>query len=275
MIFAGLARLAFFVFVVYALLVVVISFLQRKLQYFPSSDMGDPKIPELLGMKPATIKTEDGLDLVSWFAPPKEQDGKIIVYFHGNAGNISNRDTKAAFYIQRGYGILLCGYRGYGLNPGTPTEEGLYKDARANIKWLSAQGYSMAQLVLYGESLGSGVAVQMAGEFQPKQVVLEAPFSSAAHVAKKAYFWLPVDSIMKDRYDNLEKIPHVKADILIVHGDRDEVVPIALGKRLFEAANHPKQFITIERGQHNDLYDLQAGAPIAEWLARKPEEKQA
>lgn len=271
MIFAGLARLIFFFLVVYVLLVIIVYFYQRSLQYFPSKDMGDPKLAESQKMQVVTIRTEDGLALTSWFAPPKDPADKVIVYFQGNGGNISHRASKAQYFMEKGYGVLLCGYRGYGLNPGNATEEGLYLDARATLKWLEAQGYKTGQLVFYGESLGSGVAVQMAGELQPRQLILEAPFTSAADVAKRAYFYLPVDMLMKDRYDSLAKIKDVKSALLIVHGDHDGVIPLDLGKKLFDAANHPKEFVTIERGGHNDLYDMHAAFPILEWLGKQVE----
>lgn len=271
----GAMRLVLFLLVVYSFLVIIVYFMQRSLQYFPSNDMGDPRLPEQLKMQVVTIKTEDGLDNVSWFAPPKEKNGKIIVVFHGNGGNISHRDIKAARLTGEGYGVLLCGYRGYGRNPGNPTETGLYRDARATVKWLEKQGYNIGQMVFYGESLGSGVAIQMATEFNPKHIILEAPFSSALSVAKRHYFYLPVDYMMKDRYDSLAKIGKVKASLLIVHGTLDGVIPISEGRKLFEAANHPKEFITIENAGHNNLYEMQAGLPIAGWLEKQiTQEKQ-
>lgn len=271
----GLVRLIPFLLVVYIFLVIIVYFMQRSLQYFPSADMGDPQLPKRLNMQVVTIKTEDGLDIVSWFAPPKEKNGKIIVLFHGNGGNISHRDIKAAKFTGEGYGVFLCGYRGYGKNPGNPTETGLYRDARAAVKWLEKQGYNIGQMVFYGESLGSGVAVQMATEFQPKHIILEAPFSSALSVAKRHYFYLPVDIMMKDRYDSLSKIGKVKASLLIFHGVYDGVIPISEGRKLFEAANHPKEFIAIENAGHNNLYEMQAGQPVSAWLERQiAQEKQ-
>lgn len=266
---AGLARLAFFILAVYLATVIAVYFFQRRLQYFPDNDLGDPAAPGILGMKTATVRTDDGLGLVAWFAPPKRKDGRVIVLFHGNGGNIGHRAIKASAFIARGYGVMLAEYRGYGGNPGRPSEEGLYRDARAAVKWLEGEGYGAGQLALYGESLGSGVAVQLATEIHPRIVILEAPFSSAADVAKTAYPVLPVDMLMKDRYDSIDKIAKTKPNLLIVHGDRDEVVPISQGRRLFEAANHPKEFIAIARGAHNDLYDHQAGRIVLDWLDKQ------
>jgi uncharacterized protein len=243
------------------------------MQYYP--DRGTPGTPAANGapeMKAVTVTTEDGLPLLAWFAPPRTKDGKvakdgrIIVLYHGNAGHIGGRASKVRVFLDRGYGVFLSEYRGYGGNPGSPTEQGLYADARAGLKWLEAQGFSPAQFVIYGESIGSGPAVQMALEWQPKILILESPFTSAVEVAKNAYFWLPVDVLLKDRYENIAKIRDIHASLLIVHGDMDTVIPHALGQKLYDAANHPKQIIIIENGAHNDLYEHHAGHIIADWL---------
>lgn len=246
-------RLAFFCLVVYAVLVAIVFMTQRSLQYHPSSDMGDPKMRELLGMREVTYETDDGLKLTSWYAPPKEKDGKVIVYFHGNAGNISGRAARARMFIDHGYGVLLAEYRGYGGNPGSPTEEGLYKDGRAALKFLDDEGYRVSQMVFYGESLGSGVSVQLAGEVQPPQMILESAFTSAVEVGARVYFYLPVSLMMRDRYDSLSKIKGVKSSLLMLHGAHDGLIPLFLGRKLFDAANDPKQFIEISNGGHANL----------------------
>lgn len=273
MIFFGLVRLAFFILVLYAAIVLAVYIFQRRLQYFPDNDLGDAEAPGILGFKSVKARTSDNFDLVAWFSPPKKKDGRVIVFFHGNGGNIAHRAIKASQMTARGYGVFLCEYRGYGGNPGSPTEEGLYRDGRAALQWLENEGYGIGRLVLYGESIGSGVAVQLAAEVQPRTVILEAPFTSAADVAKRAYPILPVDAMMKDRFDNIKKIGMSKPSLLIVHGDRDEVVPHKLGKKLFEAANHPKEFIAIEHGTHNDLFEHGAGHAILDWLDKQEEAK--
>ncbi|TAL40307.1 MAG: alpha/beta hydrolase [Alphaproteobacteria bacterium] len=251
----------------YALVVVFVYFYQRNLQYFPDrSKPGTPKANDVPEMSIINIKTADGLDLVAWFAPPRQKGGKIVVLFHGNAGNLAGRAIKARYFIDRGYGCLLCEYRGFGGNPGRPTEQGLYHDARGALKWLEDNGYIPAQLVIYGESIGTGVAVQVASEIQPRQLILEAPFASAVEIAKRSYPILPVDWMMHDRYDSIGKIGKVHCSLLIVHGDEDPVIPIDSGKRLFDAANHPKEFCAITGGGHSDLYDHHAGHIISDWL---------
>ncbi len=254
-------------FFVYALLVVFVYFYQRHLQYFPDkTNPGAPADSNVPEMSVVYVTTSDGVKLLSWFAPPKKKDGKIAVIFHGNAGNIGGRGIKARYFLDRGYGVFLSEYRGFGGNPGNPTEQGLYNDGRAALKWLEEKGYVPGQFVIYGESIGSGVAVQMALETQPRYLILECPFASALEIAKARYSFLPVEFMMHDRYDSVGKIGKVASSLLIVHGDEDPVVPIDSGKRLFEAANHPKEFCSIAGGGHSDLYDHHAGHIIADWL---------
>lgn len=265
-----LARIVFQLLAFYLVILIVVYVAQRSLQYFPDKNHpGEPKDSGVPDMQIVELQTEDGLRLNAWFAAPPKKDGQIVVLFHGNAGHIGHRAIKAQHFIDKGIGVLLVEYRGFGGNQGNPTEEGLYKDGRAALRFLDQKEYTVSQLILYGESIGSGVAVQMALEIQPRYLILEAPFSSAADVAKKQYFFLPVDYLMKDRYDNIEKIANIKTNLLIVHGDEDMVIPIELAERLFARANHPKEFITINGGHHNDLYDHHAGHIINEWLEKQ------
>ncbi len=263
-----LLRFALIGLLIYGVIVLAVYLGQRSMQYFPEQDMGDPKLPEALNAAVLKIKTEDGLENIAWFAASGDKTAMVFVHFHGNGGNISHRAANAAFYQKKGYGFFLCEYRGYGGNAGKPTEEGLYRDARACVNYLLDNGYRLDQLVFYGESIGSGVAVQMALEFQPRRLVLEAPFSSAADVAKSAYGFLPVDMMMLDRFDSIEKITNIKTSLLIMHGTDDRIVPYRLGKKLYDKAKHPKEFISITKGGHSNLYDFKVGEKVVEWLER-------
>jgi fermentation-respiration switch protein FrsA (DUF1100 family) len=253
---------------IYLFVVVGVYFYQRSMEYFPyNAPLGAPKDAGVPEMSEVHAKTADGLDLVAWFAPPKNRSGRVVVLFHGNGGNIVMRADKARMLIDRGYGVFLAEYRGFGGNPGSPSEQGLYEDGRAAIQWVENKGYKKDQIVIYGESIGTGVAVQMALEIQPKILILEAPFSSAAEVAKDAYHHLlPVDLLMKDRFDSIDKIGGIKTDLLVIHGTADVIVPMKFGVRLFDAANRPKRLFVVHGGNHTNLYNFGAGEKIAAWL---------
>jgi len=267
---AVIARLIFMSFVAYAFAVIVIYINQRSMQYFPSRvSPGKPEDNNVPEMREVFVETEDGLKLLAWFAAPAHKNGKIVVYYHGNAGHIGYRAGKARYFMDAGYGVLLLEYRGFARNAGRPSEDGFYKDGRAALRWLEAEGYTPAQYVLYGESIGSGVAVEMARAIQPRYLILEAPFTSAADVAKEKYFFLPVDLLMKDRYDNIKKIANVTSSLLIVHGDEDELINQHQGRKLYEKANHPKEFVSINGGHHADLYEHHAGHVIVAWLDKQ------
>lgn len=262
-------RLLFLLLCAYVLATALAYAFQRALQYAPNRKRpGSPDKVGLHGMQALTIETPDRLELLAWFMPPAQHAGKIIFFTHGNAGNIADRAVKVRYFIERGYGFYLCEYRGYGGNAGRPSEQGLYTDARSGLEWLRQQGYSAEQIILYGESIGTGVAVQMGLEIQPPAIILETPFASARDVARARYPWLPVDWLMKDRFDSIDKISKIRTHLLIIHGDEDMTVSIDQGKLLFEAARHPKEMITINGGGHSDLYDHHAGHIIVDWLRK-------
>ncbi|MGH7378363.1 MAG: alpha/beta hydrolase, partial [Candidatus Methylomirabilales bacterium] len=157
-----------------------------------------------------------------------------------------------------GAGVLLLDYRGYGGSGGAPTEEGLYRDGEAAAAWVEAQG--LGPLVYVGESLGTGVAVEVALRRPPAALVLQSPFTSLTDVAARHYPYLPVRLLLKDRYESLEKIARVSCPVLVIHGDRDSIIPIAQGRKLFEAVPGRKAFLEVPGGDHNDpLWDLLPG----------------
>ncbi|HTK85234.1 MAG TPA: alpha/beta fold hydrolase [Patescibacteria group bacterium] len=242
-------------------------FYQRHMMYVPNVSRPEPAAYGCSDMAVVNVTTADGLTLYGWYKAPAKPDKPLLLMFHGNAGNIGTRNYKARFWLDHGYGVLMAEYRGYGGNAGNPTEQGLYQDGRAFLKWLFAQGFVPSQIVLKGESLGTGVATQMATENpNVRALVLESPFRSTSSVAKRRYFFVPVELLMKDRYENLSKIKTIKAPLLIVHGLLDTVVPYEEGKALFDAANEPKKLATIPDAGHNDLYMHGAGSEILEFL---------
>lgn len=204
--------------------------------------LGDirPEKAKLQGVSLIRFKSPDGLLLNAWYHPPKPHL-PTIVYFHGNAGHLSDRANAILPYIHAGFGVLLVGYRGYDDNPGAPSEAGLYQDARGAMDYLQSQHISAQCLVLYGESLGSAVAIQMATEYPVGAVVLQSPFTSLVDVGKKHYYFLPVRWLLLDRYESDKKIQSIHAPLLVLHGQRDRVVPVTLGIKLYNAALPPKK----------------------------------
>ncbi len=203
-------------------------------------------------MSEETIRTTDGLALTAWYA--QAQPGqRTIVYIHGNAGTLGDRHGRVQPYLERGFGLLLVGYRGYGGNPGEPTETGLYEDGRAHLDWLAQQGVKDDQLVLYGESLGAAVATQMAIERRVGALVLEAPFASILLSARARFPMFAFDWLIKDKFANIEKIDKVNAPLFVIHGARDWVTPQRFGRMVFERAREPKSALWLEEAGHNNL----------------------
>ena len=243
-----------YIFAVYGAIVVVMYGMQRSLLYFPNPVLPGPAAAGVPEMKQITLHTSDGLDLLAWHRPATQAQ-RTLVYFHGNGGNIAGRGYKVKPYLDAGYGVLLVEYRGYGGNPSSPDEQGLYADGRAALAWLSSRCVGPGEVILYGESLGSGIAVQLASEQRPAALVLEAPFTSVADVAAATYWFLPVRILIRDRFDSIAKIADVKAPLLLVHGERDLIVPTRFGRRLFDSAKEPKKAVFLPQGRHNDLAD--------------------
>ncbi len=250
----------------YGAIVVAAYLLQRSLLYFPGGELVPPALVGVDDMAAVTLQTDDGLELTAWYkAAPA--DKPVIVLFHGNAGTIAHRGFKARPLLDRGYGVLLVEYRGYGGNPGKPTESGLYADGRAALAFLAARGVPNSRVVLYGESLGGGVAVELAaGGERFAALVLEAPFTSVPDVAAAHYFYLPVRWLAKDRFASIDKIGRVRSPILVFQGEHDEVVPVRFGKRLFAAAPEPKRGIFLANGRHNDLFQNGAMKVVLDYL---------
>jgi len=249
-------RLTFFAFVAVYMLMMLFTFTQqRNMMYVPNRSAPDiAKAPA--GTESITVRTTDQIDLHSWWYPPRNEDSLTIVFFHGNAGNLENRLPKATRMINNGYGVLLASYRGYGGNEGKPTEDNLYKDARAHMHWLiENKGYDIGNIVIYGESLGSGIATQMAMEFnQAKALILDVPFNSTVAIAKHRFPALAgIDIMMKDQYRNDLKIASINMPLLLGTAGKDFIVPSKFGKALYSLARQPKLHIHYADSYHSVL----------------------
>jgi fermentation-respiration switch protein FrsA (DUF1100 family) len=216
------------------------------------------------------IKTGDGLTLHSWWAPACRSDGRVIVYFHGNAGHRGGRAERIRDYLAAGYGVLLVGYRGYGGNPGILSEAGIYEDARANLAFLAAQRVRLEQTVLFGESLGTAVATEMALQHSVLALVLEAPLASILHSARARYPLFAFDWLVRDKFDSLSKIRKVKVPLLIVHGERDKTTAVKFGRMLHAAANEPKLGVFLPEADHNNLMDHGLARMTMEFVEKLP-----
>ncbi len=262
-------RVAVAAIAIYALLVAAMYLFQRRFMYFPGTTVPSPVRAGLEDMAEIRLDTADGLSLLSWYKPAAATDGITLVYCHGNAGNIGDRGDKARPFLDAGHGLLLVGYRGYGGNPGRPDEDGLYADGRAALAFLADRGVADGRIVLYGESLGGGVVVQLASERRLGAVVLEAPFTSAGDVGAAAYPIMPVRRLIKDRFASVEKIAGIGAPLLIVHGEADRTVPTRLGRALLAAAREPKEGVFLPAADHNDVFDHGGAEAVLGFLERR------
>lgn len=224
---------------------------QRSILYRPTVGAETPDIKGL-PIEDVRIRTPDGETLQAWYEPP--QPGKpVILYFHGQGGTQELGKWRYIRMHDKGVGYLALAYRGYSGSTGHPTEPGLLTDGLAAYDWLSAKGFKPSDIVIHGHSLGTGVAVYVATKRPAKALILEAPFTSASDVAQERYPFMPVALLMHDKFLSRERIKDVHMPLLIVHGDRDSVVPFVEGKRLFELANQPKTFVRMRGSEHNTL----------------------
>jgi fermentation-respiration switch protein FrsA (DUF1100 family) len=218
----------------------------------------------LPGVEEATLTTADGERLVAWIVPPRE--GKpVLLFFHGNAGNFGRgiRQTRFRALTEDGTGLFAVNYRGYGGSTGTPSEEGLLLDARA----AAAARFGAGRLIGYGESLGTGVVLKLAAEQPLPAVILEAPYLSTAAVAQLVYPYVPIALLMKDQFRSDQVIGKVRAPLLVLHGERDSVIPFSQGQALYELANPPKRFIRFPEGNHENLPAYGSVPEIRRFLA--------
>jgi len=236
---------------------------ERAFIYFPSRGLN--ATPDQWGLRyeDAEMRTADGLRLHGWFVPAPGA-GPTLLWAHGNGGNIADRLPIIRLVHQRfRLPLLIFDYRGYGQSEGSPSEAGTYRDADAALAYLRGRpDVERTRIVYYGESLGAAVVADLAAREPPAGLILEAPFTSIRDMARTHYPFLPVWHLLRTKYDSLGKIGRVRAPLLILHGDRDEIVPVAQGRRLFEAASPPKEFVALAGTGHNDAWFVGGGEPV-------------
>ena len=252
----------------YGTLLALLMLGQRRLIYHPDPTVPEPARAGVPDVEPVSLATRDGLQLLAWHKAPRDGLLPTLVYFHGNAGHLGCRGAKIRSYLDAGLGVLLPAYRGYSGNAGKPSEAGLYDDAEAALDFLKARGIEGTRLVLYGESLGSAVAVEMARRHGARALVLEAPLTSVAEVGRHRFPLFPVHRVLMDRFDSKAKIGALRLPVLIVHGGRDLVIPQRFGRALYAAAVEPKEAHFIPEAGHNDLYEHGMAELVLSFLAR-------
>lgn len=256
--------------VIVAAFLLAVFLLQDRLIYFPDRARPDPALAGLHGVIAGHVTTGDGLRLLTWTAPPADDNRPVLLYLHGNGGNLAYRAGRLARFAERGWGVVMLEWRGYGGNPGRPREAGLISDARAALAAIHAAGIGAERIVLWGESLGTGVAVALAAE-QPRAiaaVILESPYTSLLALGRLHYPWLPSRWLLRDRYDSLSRIGAIEVPILIMSGGRDRLVPPEMGETLAAAARAPVERWLAPEAGHNDLVEAGAIEAAARFLAR-------
>ena len=238
---------------------------QRDYVFKPTGALASAAEKGLPGVEVITLKTADGTTLTGWFQPA-EPGKPTLLYFHGNAGNVSERAKRFRQVVDSGFGFLAMSYRGFAGSEGSPSESALVSDGLEIFDWLAKRSDA---IVIYGESLGTGVATEVAAQRQARALVLEAPFAAALDIAAATYPWVPVSFLMRDPFLSREHILSVEEPVLVIHGTADQVIPVEQGRRLFDVAHEPKSLAVIEGGTHSDLWDNGLWPIVLEFLQKE------
>ena len=239
---------------------------QRQILFRPDTTRPDAASAGVPGLTAITLPTQAGLDLLAWWVPPASPDRHVVLYLHGNGGNLSDRADRLGELAASGLGVLMPEYPGYGGNPGQPSETALFDTAKAASSFLAAHGIEDRRVAAYGESLGTGVAVRFAAGRKLAGLVLESPFTSVTQLARDRYWYLPVNWLLRDRFDILSRMPQIRSPVLVAFGEQDDVVPPWMGRAVFAAAPDPKRLWVAPDGGHEDLGRFGLLRAVAEWL---------
>jgi len=238
-------------------------FLQRRIMFSPDPTRVLVEAVHIAGLQEVVLETDEGVKLYCWHV--KAKPGKpTLLFFHGNGGNVANREEKFLQLSNAGFGVFMLGYRGFGGSEGRPSEAAFVRDAQLAYNHLIEQNFSANDIVIYGESIGTSVAVQLAAQVKSAAVILEAPMYSVLSIAQARYPYAPVRGFLRDKFETNMFIQDVSVPLLILHGDDDGVIPLASGRRLFDMANEPKTFYVVRGGAHNNLYEF----PIVDEMVR-------
>ena len=242
------------VVLVYLLVTLGLYIFQRNLLYHPAENnySGDKLTVNIEKVK---ITTDDNINLLAWYHRKDIKNYKTILYLHGNAGSLENRIHKINHFNDMNINFLLLAWRGFNGNAGKPTEQGLYQDARSAVKWLINQGVREENIIIYGESLGTGVATEIAQNQNFAGIILESPFTSMVAAGKSKYPIFPIKLLLKDKYENDKKIKNIMSPILVMHGEVDKIVPFWMGEKIFQLANEPKYSYFSKYDDHMMEYD--------------------
>ena len=262
----GIARKAVTAAVVaYGAVVAFLYLQQRSLQYPRDATRVDLARAAIPRAEEATLTTSDGERIIVWIVPP-ESGKPVLLFFHGNGGTVANRARRFRELAEDGIGLVAVSYRGYGGSTGSPTETGLNRDAHAAYDE-AVKRFGAERIVLYGQSLGTGVVVRLATEVRIKALVLEAPYVSAADVARLRYPFVPIALLMKDQFRSGDLIGTVRVPTLMMHGEKDGIIPIGQGVALFNASSAPRRFVRFPAADHNDLSQHGADLQVLRFLA--------
>lgn len=249
-------NLVFVLLSAYALMCLYLYFNQSGMLYLPGYGGANKQAtPADAGLvyEELQLVTDDAVQLHAWYVPARQARG-VILFCHGNAGTIADRLATLELLNELGFAVLIFDYRGYGRSDGEPSEQGTYHDAEAAWQYLRARDYAAVEIVIMGRSLGAAVAAQLADRHTPAALVLESSFTSVPDVAAQLYPLLPVRLLSRFSYNTLERLPRIQAPLLIVHSRDDEIIPYSHGRRLFQAANEPKQFLPLKGGHNDAIY---------------------
>lgn len=252
----------------YAGVVLLLYLLQRRLLFVARADRIAPQAAGLTAAREVHLTTSDGETVIAWYVAPRE-NRPLVIYFHGNAEILAASVERHRNLVADGTGLIAVSYRGYAGSSGRPSEAGLHRDADAAYAFAAAQ-VAADRIVAWGHSLGSGVAVRLAAQRSIAGLILEAPYTSAADIAAMRFWFAPVRLLMKDQFRSDQRIGGVTAPVLVLHGARDDIIPLAVGERLYDLIRAPKRFVRFPKGGHVDLDAHGALAAVREFLASVP-----